>query len=191
MFGKEEIKRNLLGSLEIALFLPAGGKRFGKSAREALRSFIIPALFFPLTIILFYMYPKPEFTDSSIQTVILLYGLRMILSWAVSLGAIYLVVKEINRKQYFFQFVTASNWLAIPSTIIILPVVIMMYTGSKSGDELFIIAAALMFYSYAFTAFMATYVLRIPWELAGALIILSMIINDRAMDVMRWVGSVI
>jgi hypothetical protein len=191
MFSWEEIKRSVGGSMEIALFMPGGCDKFGETSGEALRSFLVPILFFPLTIILFYVSPDPKLTTDSLLTVAALYGLRMLIAWIISLGAIYLVVSEINRKQYFFKFVTASNWLAVPSTTIVLPVLFMMYTGSRSGDELFIIAGILMLYSYAFTAFMATYVLRIPWELAGALIIASMIVNDRAMDIVYWINSAI
>lgn len=191
MFTGREIKHNLLGCLEIALFMPTARNYFGKTAGDACRSFIIPVLLFPLTIFAFYLYPKPELVDNSLQLVTLLYALHMVVCWVLSLSTIYWILRGIDRKQYFFQFVTAYNWLAVPSTVIILPVLWMLFSGSHSGEEVLPILIFLIFYSCAFTAFMATYVLRIPWELAGFIVILTMAVSDGTMNVVNWLGAII
>ena len=51
------------------------------------------------------------------------------------------------------------------------------------------VRVCLMLYTYAFTGFMAAYVLRIPWELAGFIVFLGMCINDTTLDILYWVGD--
>jgi hypothetical protein len=191
MFSGEEIKRNLIGCLETALFMPTARRYFGNSAGEACRSFIIPVLMFPVTIFAFYLYPKPELADKSLELVTILYAVRVAVAWLLSLGTIYWILRGIEREQYFFQFVTAYNWLAIPCTVVVLPVLWMLYSGSHSGGEILPLLLFLIGYSYVFTAFMAAYVLRIPWQLAGFIVILTMAVNDGTMNVVSWVGSII
>ncbi len=184
-----EIKRNLLGSLEVALFMPVARKRFGDSAQEALRSFIVPVILFPLTIMVFYFYPKPALSDNSVHVIALLYSLRMALIWAAFFGTVYWIVREVDRKRYFYQFVIASNWLTVPATVIFLPVAWMLMSGTHGWAELYPFMMCLMLYTYAFTAFMAAYVLRIPWELAGFIVFVSFCINDSTLDILYWVGD--
>ena len=59
MFKKEEWKRNLLGSLEVALLMPVARTRFGNNAEGAIRSFFIPLLLLPMTLVTVYVFPPP------------------------------------------------------------------------------------------------------------------------------------
>lgn len=189
-FSKEEIKRNLLGCFEVALFMPEARKRFGDSDDEAMRSFIVPVIFFPLTLLAVYMYPKPEIANDSTNTIALLYSLRLIATWLLFLGTVYFIVKNIGRKEHFHQFVTATNWLTIPATVIFFPIVVMLFSGTHGWEELYPFMMALMYYSYAFTAFMTAYVLRLPWELAGFITMIGLIVNNSTLDVLYWVGAI-
>lgn len=184
-----EILRNLLGCLEVALFMPVARTRFGDSADEALRSFIVPVLLFPLTILVVYFYPKPELANDSVAILTLLYSLRMVLIWAAFFGTVYWITREVDRKKYFYQFVIASNWLTVPATVIFLPVAWMLFIGAYSWGELYPFMMCLILYTYAFTAFMASYVLRVPWELAGFIVFVSMALNSNSLDVLYWIGD--
>ena len=117
---KSEIKRNLLGALEVALFMPVARKRFGESKEEALRSFLIPILLLPLTIFAVYLYPKPEMASDSALVISILYSLRMLVIWAFFFGTVYMIAREVDRKAYFYNFVIATNWITIPATAIFL-----------------------------------------------------------------------
>jgi len=186
-----EIKRNLLGGLEVALFMRVARERFGNTKGEALRSFLIPVLFLPLTIFTLYMYPNTELPEQAAGIMALLYCLRMVAVWVFFFGIVYWITAEVDRKTYFYKFVIASNWLSVPATVCFLPVLWMIASGAYSWAELYPFMMCLMFYTYAFTAFMASYVLRIPWELAGFIVFISMCVNNSTLDMYYWVGSLL
>ncbi|MBI4030584.1 MAG: hypothetical protein HY370_02815 [Proteobacteria bacterium] len=191
LFTKEEIKRNLLGSLEVALLMPVARKRFGKTYNEAVRSFVIPILMFPFAMALVYAHPHPNLADASNNTIALLYSLRTFLTWALFLGSVYWIVKQIDRKEHFWQFVIATNWLAVPATVIFLPVMWMLFSGAHTWAELFPFMLSMVGYTYFFTAFAAAYILRLPWELAGFIAMISFMINDWTGQLLSFVGEIL
>lgn len=188
-FSREEVRRNLLGALEVALFMPEARNRFSTSADEAIRSFMIPTLLLPATLLLVYIFPRPELADDSANTIAFLYSLRMVLSWVMFLGCIYWLVNNVNRREYFCQFVTATNWLTIPATLIYLPVALMIAGGAYSWTELYPFTVCLTVYTYAFTAFMAAYILRVPWELAGFVAVISVMVDNYTSDLIAFVSD--
>lgn len=189
MFSVGEIRRNLLGSLEVALFMPDARGRFGDGYEEALRSFLIPALLFPLSLLAVYMYPRAEIAGASHNMIALLYSLRMVFVWLLFLGAVWMIVREIDRKEYFYKFVIANNWLTVPATLIFLPVAWLLISGAYSWNELYPLMVCIMGYTYIFTAFMAAYILRVPWELAGFISFIAICINQSTLDIVHQVGQ--
>jgi len=190
MFKKGEIGRNLLGCFEVFLLMPSARLRFGTDFEGALRSFIVPILLFPLTLMAVYLSPNDALADHSKNTIALFYSLRLAISWALYLGCVYWIVKEVDRKEHFWQFVTAINWVSIPATLVFLPVAWMMLTGNHSGEQLYPLIMGLVFYGYGLTAFVATYILRLPWELAGFVAIIGFLINDCTGDMMMQIAGV-
>ncbi len=188
MFPKGEIKRNLLGCLEIALLMRKGRDRFGNNYDEALRSFIVPILLSPLVLLVIMLYPAPDISDVSRSALALIYALRMFAVTTLFLGAVWWIVGELDRREHFLQFVTASNWLSVPATVAILPVLYLVFNGHYTWDELYPFTCVLVGYSYLFTGFMAAYVLRIPMELAGFITFLSYAVNTHTLDIMNWIG---
>jgi hypothetical protein len=189
LFPPGEIKRNLLGCLEITLLMRQGRTRFGDSYEEAIRSFIIPILVSPLALLVIMLYPSPEISEVSRGTLALMYALRMAAVTALFLGAVWWIVREIDRREYFLQFVIAMNWLSIPATLMIVPTLFLVFNGHYTWDELYPFTCLLMGYSYLFTAFMAAYVLRIPLELAGFITFISYAVNTHTIDIMNWIGA--
>ena len=189
IFPKGEIKRGLLGCLEIALLMRQGRNRFGNSQQEAIRSFIVPILLSPLVLLAIMLYPAPEISQVSRDTLSLMYALRMAAVTALFLGAVWWIVREIDRREYFLQFVIAMNWLSVPATVLILPCLYLIFSGHYTWAELYPFTCVLMGYSYLFTAFMASCVLRIPLELAGFITFISYAVNTHTMEIMNWIGQ--
>ena len=189
-FSKDEIKRNLLGGLEIALLMPSGAKRFGNSYDEAIRSFIIPILLFPLSLAALYFAPAPEIQGTSVNTVTLLFSLRLAFSWALFFGIIYWLMRHVDHLENFYRFIIATNWLSVPATVVFVPVAWMLLSGAFTWEELYPFIMFLVFYTYAFTAFMAIHVLIIPWELAGFIAFIAMTVDDSTLDIVKWIGGV-
>lgn len=184
-----EAKRNLLGVLEVALFMPVARTRFGDTKEEAIRSFLVPVLLFPLTWFAANMVPHGGAAGGSSHIIALLYVLRMAAVWAVFFGTVYWIAREVDRRKYFYQFVIASNWLTVPATAVFIPVAWMLLAGTHTWQELYPFMVCLILYTYAFTGFMAAYVLRIPWELAGFIVFLGMSVNNGTLDLVTWVGE--
>lgn len=189
MFAKGEIKRSLLGCLEFALLMRQGRTRFGSSYDEAVRSFIIPILLSPPILLVILLYPAPELSELSRDTLALIFALRMALVNILFLSAVWWIVGEINRREYFLQFVIANNWLSVPATLLIIPCIWLSFSGSYTWEELYPFTCVLMLYSYIFTAYMASSILRVPLELAGFITFISYVINTHTMDIMNWLGG--
>lgn len=189
--SSQQWKKNLLGALEIALLMPQARTRFSDSAEAAVRSFAVPLFLFPLALLSFYIFPHPGLTDDTANAFSVLYTLRLALSWSLFLGAVYWISKEIDRKEHFHQFVTANNWATLPATVIFAPVAWLIIHGDYNIQELMPIISALVLYTYGMTAFVAAYVLRIPWELAGFIAMIAFMVNDSTYNILVWIGKAI
>lgn len=188
-FPWEEIKRNLLGGLEIALFMQKGAERFGNTYEEAMRSFVVPILLFPFTLAALYLFPTPEIAGASKNALTLMLSLRLAFSWLAFFGIIYWMLQKLHHMEHFYRFVIATNWLTVPATFVFIPVAFMLLGGNFSWIQLYPFMKFLVLYSYAFSAFMAVHVLIVPWELAGFFVFLTTMIDKSTFDFVHWVGS--
>ncbi len=191
MFTKHGLKTHLLGSLEIALLMPVARTRFGNTAEEALKSFFVPLFLLPISMLAIYAFPPPELADDTANAIAVLYTFRLAISWGLFFGAIYWISGQIDRREHFFQFVIANNWLAVPATAIFIPVWWMLFNGSYSWAELAPFMSCLIIYTYGCTAFVANRILRIPWELACFIAFIGYSINDNTLDILHWIGAII
>lgn len=188
MFPEGEVRRNLLGCFETVLLMRQARTRFGTTAPEAIRSFAIPVMISPLFLLAFFLFQVPETSEASRYTIALLYALRMVTVWGMFLGLVWWIAREIDREQHFFQFVIANNWLSIPATLLLLPVLYLMFKGTMTWEEAYPYMSMLMVYAYVFTAYMASWVLRIPLELGGFITFISYIVNTHTLDAFQWLS---
>tara|TARA_B100000242_G_scaffold197639_1_gene142896 strand:- start:1165 stop:1953 length:789 start_codon:yes stop_codon:yes gene_type:complete len=184
------IKRNLLACLETALFMKQGAERFSVSYIGMKRSFIIPFLILPLSIMtMIAAHPDSNLSMNAMQVLALIYGLRVVLYLAVFCTIMYFMAKNMNRMSSYCRFITANNWLVIPAAVLMLPLSLGFMGGHYEWSEVYPMMVCFTLYSYAYTAFMAAHVLRIPMELAAFVSICSMAVNQTALDVMKWIGA--
>lgn len=179
---------HLLGTLEIALFMPGGAKRFGDSLSAMKRSFLIPLMILPLTLItVLAAHPAGSALDNSTaQILMVIYSLRLFVYLGLFLAAVYLMAKGMDRLDGFRRFAIANNWLTIPAAILMLPLIVMFINGHYSWSEIYPLMVVITLYSYAYTGFMAAHVLRLPWEMAGFIMVVGMAINQTSLDVLKW-----
>ncbi len=123
MFSKKEYARNLLGCFEIMLFMRQGLARFSPERKDAIKSFIWPLLLIPVALFAFSF----QAAGYSLSFMMILHALRMIIAMGLFLGAVYFVCRQYERKQYFWQFLNALNWLNIPLFILMLPIVLSLF----------------------------------------------------------------
>lgn len=183
------IKRNLLACLETALFMKQGAERFSVSYKGMKRSFIIPFLVLPLSITTLISAHPDNLSGGAMQALAIIYGLRTVLYLTVFCSIMYFMAKNMNRMSSYCRFITANNWLVIPAAVFMLPLSIAFMGGHYEWAEIYPMMVCITLYSYAYTAFMAAHVLRIPLELAAFVSICSMAINQTALDVMKWLGA--
>ena len=184
----KEIKTNLLGALEVALFMRAGPKRFGNTYDEALRSFLIPAFLFPATLLSFYLSGAPEIIGAQENTLIILLSVRVLFIWALFFGAVAWILKHVDHMNHFYRFVIATNWISLPATVAFFPVLAFILSGAYSWAEIYPFTIFLVFYAYAMIAYAAAYALVIPWELAMFITMIAMVVNDSTLNLMSWIG---
>lgn len=177
MFTREELKQNLIGCFEIALFMPAGVERYSPSKAAALRSFLVPALFIPLVAWVWILRSDAE----PASFIVAVHLTRMVLTMAIFLGVVYLFARQYERHEHFFRFVTASNWHEVIGVILVLPVLFALLMGADIEPwENY--AVFIQLFGYVYVGFIATHVLRIPWELGGFLAVVSLAVGQQLLD---------
>jgi len=182
-----EIRKNLLGCLETALFMPAG-TRIGSGYEEMLRSFFVPVLAFPVALLAIYLSPQPGMAGYSENTLSLLHTLRFTLSLGIFLGFVYVIASKIERRDHFFRFIIANNWLSVVPAVLTLPILFMLTGGDgQSFVEAQALSALLLVYTCAMTAFIAACTLVIPIELAGFIAFIGFVVNDSSYDILGWI----
>lgn len=187
MFDKGEIRCHLLASLETALFMQRGPARFSSSVRAMKISFVIPVLLLPLTLLtVFSGHPHGELSSESARILAAIYSLRLFVYLAAYSGFVYVMAKNMDRLDNFHRFVTANNWLTIPAAALILPLLGLFLNGAYSWGEVYPLMVFVTLYSYAYTAFMATYVMRVNWELACFMAIAGMAIHQTSLTALKW-----
>jgi hypothetical protein len=187
MFHKGEIRHNLLGCLETALFMRSGTNRFRADKESMKRSFLVPLLALPFTfLIVLTAHPESDITQGTKQILLMIYSLRLFIYLGAFLSLVYFMARSTDRLESFYRFVTAHNWLVVPVTVLMLPIVIGFLNGHYSWEEIRPLLVFLTLYSYAYTAFMVSQVLRMPWELATCVAICGMAIHQGSLDMLKW-----
>lgn len=166
-------KDKLLGCFEICLFMKEGVNKFGSSKQESLRSFLIPILFMPLA-----LYVSALVSDSSESFfTYILKGVQIVIGYGLFLTLVYLGAKQFQKQENFPKFVTAYNWITLPLMLFVLPIIFIVFTGGNY-EGLKTYAVFITIISYVFTGFIATYALRLPWELGAVVAVISMAIEE-------------
>ena len=184
------IQRNLLACLETALFMPNGPERFSVSRAAMKRSFLIPFLVLPFSILtMIAAHPDPQLSQTSMYALAIMYGLRTVLYLGGFYALMYGMSRHLKKEESFTRMVTANNWLVLPVAIMMLPLSLSFMNGFHSWQDIYPMMVFLTLYSYAYTAFMAAHVMRIPLELAVFVSICSMAIHQSSLDLIKWIGA--
>lgn len=187
MFQHLQIRQNLIASLEIALFMRQGAQRFSDDRKAMMASFIVPILLLPMTLfIVIYAHPATSLSAESAQILIALYSLRLFIYLTAFLAFVYGMAKSMDKMEHFYRFACANNWLTLPAAFLMLPLLALFTFGQNEWADIYPMMVFITLYSYAYTAFMAAYVLRIPYEMAGFIAIAGMAIHQSSLDFLKW-----
>lgn len=184
-----KIRQNLLGCLETALFMRTGADRFSSGTANLKKSFLIPVILLPLTLIMVLgAHPAEALDASSMQIIGIIYALRLFVYLGLFLGFVYAMAKGMDKLEDFNRFACANNWLTIPAAVLITPLIIAFTSGYYSWAEVYPLIVFITLYSYAYTAYMAMHVMRIPMELACFIAIAGMAIHQTSLGVLKWMA---
>lgn len=170
------LKSTLLGVFELAIFMPSFLGRFSSSRDTAIRSFIFPALVYPLVAMAF-AYNQPVTPGANIMAA------HAALSWGglfLFYGILHALARAVRRDDFFWQTVHVLNAQSILTFILLLPLVIpMVFMGEKIG------AGGLTHYwlmvlliGMAYKAFIIAHGLRLNLPLGGFLATVHLYISD-------------
>jgi hypothetical protein len=189
MFSKKEIRENILGCIEVMVFMKGSVDRFSPKKIDAIKSFIIPIVLIPIALFAFSF----KSTGFSLLVLMTLHAARMIVAMVLSYAVVYIFCRQYKREEHFFQFITASNWMNIPIMVMLVPILFsltMHAFGSIAFDSYAQIvkdyesyAVFITCLAYVYTAYIMTHALRIPWEMAGAITIVGLGIDQTMMQI--------
>lgn len=193
MWERKELKTNLLGTLEMALLMPQGVKRFNNDMSAMFRSFWLIPIVMPFTLYAIHlMQPNVEQIASlSYGFVAVMFTFKILVVTVLTLLLGYGFAKHYERMEHFCLTVTALNWSGLINTLLFLPAVVMVGSGAYAWDDIYAYLVFLSLYGYLITGFIMTYSFRIPWELGGCLAICFMAINQTSLDIMYWIASML
>ena len=160
----DTIRNNLRGCCEILVFLRQGVERFANTKQAFLRSLLVVLLLIPLQIPIAQI--DPELSQYHTAGLVVALAYRVIVSTAFFLGGVWLLTWPLERKDRFYRFATAVNWLGIAGYGLLLtyyiPVSIGLATAEQAGNYLLFIVG----YAIAMTAFTARHALNVHWAVA-------------------------
>ncbi len=180
LFSKAEWKAGLLGCFEVSLFMREGMARFDDRPGSAIKSFLIPLILAPLLLSVLVGFSG----GFSFTYLLTLHSARVAITSALFLAVVYYMTRHCGREAHFMRFVTVNNWMTIPSTLFLLPVVACLLMGLDASVyetyALFITLAG-----YVYTAFIIAGCFRLPWEMGGFIAIMGLAIDQHGLELTR------
>ena len=186
LFTKAEWKLNLIGCMEILLFMPVGVDRFNSSRSAAVRSFLVPIALLP--ILLAVMVAMSE--GFPLAILISLHMIRIILSAALFFVVVYFLSKQFERQEHFYKFVNVVNWSNIPGVLLTLPILVALLMG-YDVTALESYAVFITIVGYVYSAFILTHCFRFPWEMGGFIAIVGLAIDQNLLDVTVYIRDLL
>lgn len=174
-----DIKTKIIAGFELLLLVSRGVKKFKGEKQEALKSFIIPFALFPVSLWFSFVYPpkgmENGYPDSAIFAVVT--G-KFLIALIFTLVAVSYVSKLLKKADKFWLFVEASNWTSVAMSVVSIPFMVAAIYGFFPREEMDRILALLEVYGYVVTACIAWRAFETFWQIAGAIAILTLFVNQ-------------
>ncbi len=187
MFSRKDIFNNLLGCFEVLIFMPAGLQRFKNSCEAAIKSFIIPLFLLPFTMLVMVALSS----EYPWNLLVFVHLVRILLTLIFALCAIYLLIAQFEKTEYFYRFLNVSNWSNISSMLLLSPVLFGFLVGADMASfEAYSVFLTLLGVMYS--GFIITYSFKLPWQLGGFIAVVALAIDQHmfqlAVYVLDWVS---
>jgi hypothetical protein len=172
----KNLKSTLLGVFELTIFMPSFLGRFSASRDDAIRSFIFPAIVYPLVAMAF-AYNQVTTPGANVMAA------HAILSWGglfLFYGILHALSRAVRRDDFFWQTVHVLNAQSLITFILLLPLVLpMVLMGEKIGTGgLTHYWIMVLLIGMAYKAYIIAYGLRLNLPLGGFLATVHLYISD-------------
>ena len=186
MFTKKEWKYNLVGCMEIFLFMPAGVGRFKSSRSAAIKSFVVPIALLPILLAVM----AAMSAGFSLGILLSLHMVRIILAAVLFFAVVYFLSKQFERQEHFYKFLNVVNWSNIPGMFLTLPILGALVMGyDMTALESYAVFITIV--GYVYLAFILTHCFRFPWEMGGFIAIVGLAIDQNLLDVTVYIRDLI
>lgn len=179
LFPREEWKRCLTGTLEIACFLENGVTRFSNTLEETLRSFWIVLIGFSLncSAMMIMRASNEKLAALPIPAMIFNDAQRIVFFNIFQVLLLYLVCKWWKRLESFPRLLTGMNWLQIVPLIVLTPLHLMLWMGFHGAGEAGLLELTFVIYFLCVAGFFIGRCLKIPLAVAGYVMLMMFMID--------------
>jgi hypothetical protein len=179
------IKTKLTGAFDLLFLFGRGIHAFSGARRAALRSLLIPAALFPLTLPFTYFYP-PKGMESGYpySQILATVVVQAALSLIFSLALVALLARAFNRLNKFWLFLEAGNWTALAMFGISLPLLLAAACGWLPREEMDRIFVIVQCYFYVVTGCIVFRSFRLNWQLSVFITIAILFADQTAWDLL-------
>lgn len=180
----------LLGTLELALFMDAGVKRFSNTVDAAKRSFVIP--FF---LMLFWVYPLSVVPTEimgarSYGNLVFIHGLTLVLSIAISCTLLWKVAQKLEKSDKFWRVVMMINFTSLTAFAVTCPLLLSVLAGAHTWGDVFGGLILITYYELAIVAYIITRGLAVPWQFGAGLSFLFMFVDNASISTVFYLTGV-
>ena len=162
--------------------MPSGIERFSSDRKDAIQSFLVPAILFPLSLIIIAHIQ----TGISVPTMLTLHTFFFIAVNALFMTTVYVMSKSFDRREHFWKFISALNWMNLASFLLMVPYMIAISALDMPINAFEHYAVFLTLVNIAYAGFITTYALKLPWEMGGFITIIGLLISRTGWDLITF-----
>ncbi|MCK5555547.1 MAG: hypothetical protein KAI76_04865 [Alphaproteobacteria bacterium] len=179
------IKTKLKGAFDLLFLFGRGIHAFSGSKRDAILSFSIPCVIFPMTLFFSVFYPpKGMETGYSNSQILITVSLHVVISFLLSLTVIFLLSRVLKKSGKLWLFLEAYNWTGLAIFLVTLPLTqaaIFDWIPREEMDRIFVIVQC---FSYVVTASIIFHSFQLNWQFSGFMAIVILFIDQTMWDIL-------
>jgi hypothetical protein len=179
-----EARKCLKGAFDLVFLFGRGINVFDPGVPAMMRSFWLPVLTYPLLPVYAVMYEPKGMEGFPAMQVVTTVTIHFVLSYVGFLSLAALLAKAMGVAARVPLFITASNWVGIAALAVTFPFMLAAVMGwipREEMDRLFVIIGI---YFYVVTGCVAFRALKVNWQLAGFIAIVSLLVSESVWDML-------
>lgn len=185
------IGEKVRGTFDLFLLFGRGIKPFEKEGtfKHAMRSLWFVVLAMPFGYLSAYIHHPEGLADAPYSAVAIIITGFSVISFFVGLGISWLFALAMGKKDRFWLWFQAGNWMTIPNLVVALPIIAVAATGHYPRQDIDNILTLLTYYGVLVNGCLCFRALKINWELAGFFACMSVFVAQQIWNIMFWMNG--